>query len=513
MQVNLIHGVVTNRLVSFTASTTTFSEFDIQRITFSEPGEYTLQFHQDGGSKIYVTGFDNIELECVSDLNLIQNGSFDEGSISGNYQFASASDWPENPHWTCGPLEDRSDFGVGLCKAGSGGWVASGVPVGTYAAYLRTNQGCRYAHMEQTFDIAVPGFYKVGFSCMANTQSARQGEPVGVRLIHGGVTNVVCTVTAESTGRKYRSAEVEVPEAGEYTLQFYQGLTTVAEEDITSSTAKATAIDDVEFSRIPDVTVRDGAGLDMASPSDSVTPCYPMILDGGALYRQGTAYLRNMLLTGDSEISVSASGSIGRDNENCLFDLGGKTLTANIASGKFLRIYNCTIKGGTLVSAGAGTLRLGLDTAVATAFTAADLCLVANTAIYPFSEVDLVDYTANYAGNGNQGTATVNVSGVFTPTADGFYANTVLGAGATIDFTGRTASMPLGGLAFEDGTIHLKFGERRPANPVIAWSGVPANMANLTFAVSPDTAKKTLLEIKGDGVYAKSGAGLMVTIK
>ena len=102
----------------------------------------------------------------LEENNLLKNGSFDEGSISGSYQYASSTEWTENPHWTC------DGKNVGLSTA-NGTWADTGSFVGKYAAYLRTMANGGDAWFEQTMHIDDPGAYALWFTCSLCANSGR----------------------------------------------------------------------------------------------------------------------------------------------------------------------------------------------------------------------------------------------------------------------------------------------------------------------------------------------------
>jgi len=172
--------------------------------------------------------------------NLLFNGSFDAGSITNGstYMYAFSTKWPENPGWTC------DGKNVGLTTA-NGTWVNTGYDIGKYAMYLRSNGADATigpAHAEQTFRIADPGQYRFSFTYMAVPANNRKGATLRAYLIHGGATNMTVNLGAvTSAARQSFSCRVEIAEAGEYTLQFYQDA---------GNKVLANSIDDVVFAPV-----------------------------------------------------------------------------------------------------------------------------------------------------------------------------------------------------------------------------------------------------------------------
>ena len=100
-----------------------------------------------------------------------------------------------------------------------------------------------------------------------------------------------------------------------------------------------------------DIVVHGGAVLDAAGQSGFGK--YEVALDGGDLTNTGTditatTQFRRLRLTKDSSLTSASSMYFGiNETEGSTIYLGGHTLTATIASGKYLRFYDTAILDGT----------------------------------------------------------------------------------------------------------------------------------------------------------------------
>lgn len=177
------------------------------------------------------------------------------------------------------------------------------------------------------------------------------------------------------------------------------------------------------------------------------------VLDGGVIRNtgadvsDGNGQFTQMRLTSDSRLEVSNScGFWAPGTAGTSVDLGGHKLTVDIADGKhFMCSYTRFLNGELDVSG--GTLQFGSTVAdtqkCPIVMTNATMRL--NSAIYAYLNnssgvnISIRDYEALYDGSANTGTTAMNVSGVFTPVADGFYG-CALQNGATLDLSRRTGT-------------------------------------------------------------------------
>ncbi len=335
---------------------------------------------------------------AIGSMNLLQNWNFDEGAVgnnSGDWSYANGGNGFSLPGWT------TSNTGkIGLSKA-SGTWVAKGRGVGKYALYLQSNKSS--ADVAQDVVVTAPGTYYYRFIYAARPSYA--GATTELRLIHGGTSQTLASVT--TTADTYSTCEgtVEIAEAGDYTLQFFQLL---------SQTDKANTIDEVVFARLDanatsgTVKVNEGATLEMNGKYDFFQNIF--ILNGGTLQNatgtdigSGTAQMKYMFLTTNSTLNIQNSyGFVGNGYTRSILDLGGHTLTVNLnAGGKLFYLYNTEVRNGVLDVIDGGWLAY------------------------------------RETSKHNEGTAAFKVRGTFTPMTDTFYGCQMQDK-STIDLSART---------------------------------------------------------------------------
>ena len=512
LQVNLIHAGVTNMTVNLGAVSSAARQSYSRRVEITEAGEYTLQFFQAAGSKYLANSIDDVVFAPVlEENNLLRNGSFDEGSISdngGKFQYASSTEWTENPHWTCDGVN------VGLSTDNT--WAVPGTLVGKYSAYLRTQANGGDAWFEQTMRIDDPGAYALWFTCSICANSSRRNEPFHVLLIHNGETNHVMSVTANDDSFRYYGKVVEITEPGDWTLQFRQYET---------STVRSSNINDVYFGRVPQVIVREGATFDVAG--QRMYGKYPLVMDGGTFVNSGArgthdaadSLLGTVLLSKDSLFALTNSyamrayeyGILGQSRMN----LGGHELDIKLLNDHFY-IENCTITNGSIkVSEETGnnhylcfihgnTDATGVDLTLKTSSMLADVTGIRNLT---FTDPDTTHFN----------TKTFYVSGTLKCLLPNF-PNIRLADGATLDLSENTGTFSLNGtpdartISFEDGaTIALKLGDRRAKSKIVGWTTEPANLDTLTFVRSPEVASRRYwIEKRSDGIYICTGMMIIV---
>ena len=448
----------------------------------------------------------------LEENNLLRNGSFDEGNItdhSGKYQYASSTEWTENPYWTC------DGKNVGLSTA-NGTWAGTGTFVGKYAAYLRTDANGGDAWFEQTMHIDDPGAYALWFTCSMCALADRRNEPFHVLLIHNGETNHVMSVTADNGSFRYYGKVVEITEPGDWTLQFRQYET---------STVRSSNINDVYFGRVPQIIVREGATFD-ANGQYSFGK-YPLVMDGGTFVNSGgraahdvaDSLLGTVLLSKDSLFAITNSyamraydyGTVGRSRMN----LGGHELGIKLFSTQFY-IEKCTITNGSIkVSEETGDMHYvcfidgdtdatGVDLTLKTGYVASDVTGIRNLT---FTDPDAPQY----------GSKTLYVSGTLKCLLPDF-PNIRLADGATLDLSENTGTFSLNGtqngraISFADNaTIALKLGSSRHPSKIIGWTTAPTNLDTLTFVRSAEDAERKYRVVKkDDGIYILTGMMIIV---
>ena len=510
----LIHGDVTNMTVNLGAVTSAARQSFSRRVEITEAGEYTLQFYQDAGSKYMANSIDDVVFAPVlEENNLLRNGSFDEGNItanSGKYQYASSTEWTENPHWTC------DGANVGLSTA-NGTWANTGTFVGKYAAYLRTDANGGDAWFEQTMHIDDPGAYALWFTCSVCALADRRNEPFHVLLIHNGETNHVMSVTADIDSFRYYGKVVEITEPGDWTLQFRQYET---------STVRSSNINDVYFGRVPQIIVREGATFDVNGQYSFGK--YPLVMDGGTFVNSGgraahnvaDSLLGTVLLSKDSHFAITNSyamraydyGTVGRSRMN----LGGHELDIKLF-GNYFYFENCTITNGSIkVSEETGDVRYVCFIDGNTDATGVDLTL--KTCHMSADVTGIRNLTFNDPGATHYGANTLYVGGTLKCLLPNF-PNIRLVDGATLDLSENTGTFSLDGtsnarkISFADNaTIALKLGTSRHPSKIIGWTTAPTNLDTLTFVRSAeDAGRKYRIVKKDDGIYIRTG--LMILVK
>ena len=237
-------GSVTNTLASLTPNNTSGL-----RERFSVPvnvpavGSCTLLFSQPStGANIGVT-IDNLSFVRCGELNLVQNGDFEQGAISGSNYSRIGNSGYSNPHWTGGDVADSKNW-MGLCVYNKGGFFpATYWKPGKYALFMRNTAATDTSLAQQEINFAEPGLYRVSFSYFGWVD-AREHLSTEVRLAHGATTNVIGAIDHADArcGRTFAcTCYAEIAEAGTYALQF----------SIPGNTAVATAniIDNVVVNR------------------------------------------------------------------------------------------------------------------------------------------------------------------------------------------------------------------------------------------------------------------------
>lgn len=452
---------------------------------------------------------------AIGSMNLLQNWNFDEGAVgnnNGDWSYANGGNGFSLPGWT------TSNSGrLGLSKA-TGTWVAKGRGIGKYALYMQTSGNTVDA--SQDVAIKVPGTYYYRF-IYAGRPGKYTGATTELRLIHGGTSQTLASVT--TTADTYATCEgtVEIAEAGDYTLQFFQPST---------SDDKANTIDEVVFARLNanatsgTVKVNEGATLEMNGKYDFFQNIF--ILNGGTLQNttgtdvgSGTAQMKYMFVTTNSTLDIQNNyGFIGNGYTRSILDLGGYTLTVNLNSGgKLFYLYNTEVRNGVLDVIDGGWLETGNAGVIAT-----DATIKCRAAVRANGAVDVRDYVAyRTSSKHNEGTAAFKVYGTFTPMSDIFYGCQMQN-GSTVDLSARTtvwntttaaASEAKGSttVTFADGaTVTIEFTAGRAAlrqlleldNRYVAkWTTETAPASTVKFV--PSATLRSLgyrVQVESDGI-------------
>ena len=241
------------------------------------------------------------------------------------------------------------------------------------------------------------------------------------------------------------------------------------------------------------VVVREGATYDLNKQYD--TRYYPFILDGGTIANRGgdepasSGSMGPITLTKNSNFDVTYSFPLWGK-----VDLGGLTLTVNIADDKSLYLHKDgsqvggTFENGTVIVTGGGYFAPN-----AASGTSRDMRTVDFRFEGPLAQttsIDVRNLTMIYDDTKKSGSGKVNIYGTFTPSANNYLNNFVMQDGSTLNLVGRegiydtSSTLTSQTLGFGDNaTILIDVGERKleTDEKVVAWSAKPANVGGLTF--------------------------------
>jgi len=273
------------------------------------------------------------------------------------------------------------------------------------------------------------------------------------------------------------------------------------------------------------VEVKSGATLDVNGRGDFYN--YRIVLDGGSIRNVGTdfnngAQLANIRLESDSSIGATNSfGIIGSNYTATSLDLGGYTLTVNIASGKLFELVNTEVKNGTVDIASGGSLRTGIS-GIAKAnnnnvATNADFRI--NAALLLYAPLSVRNYEALFEGNNGTGTGALTCYGTFKPSAHNYFYGPTMQDGSTIDLSARTRPLPSvsdssdgdRALKFADGaTVYIDLpAQKLPGGKVISWEAKPDNIGTVKFS-NVAGQQKCAFVAKDDGLYTMRGFVIIV---
>ena len=208
-------------------------------------------------------------------------------------------------------------------------------------------------------------------------------------------------------------------------------------------------------------------------------------------------------LFADSFLDAAGTLVFGAVDESDV-NLGGYTLTATVASGKYIYTRPAYVTNGTFAVSGDGTLCVLSELDMRTATLEAGCALVLSNALH------VTDYVANYAGSGNGGTGAMNVYGRFVPNADGFYGCTMQD-GSVLDLSGRADALPLNGLKFAAGAqVAVTLGDRavQDGTRLISWTA-ETRPGGVRF-VPGDPNARYGLSARADGLYVGSSGTIVL---
>ena len=442
----------------------------------------------------------------AAEKNLIVNGDFEANSLPDSSEYLGTAQVGGVPDWTIPNASDTYLFNTYLF------WS-------NYNTHRRDPQYEWYKwalclgkdkSASQTFRVEEPGVYRLAFE-YSTWMGYRNydGSPTAVTVKSGDGTLFEAMVTpVKEVGYRQFFANVEIAEAGDYTLEF-----------AATSTGSYFHVDKVSFAKSVGIEVASGATLDMNGREGCGAYAVTVASGGTLLNANGDVSadrtgLADVTLTGDSTLSVQKNYALsGYAPAIATLDLGGKTLTVTKATGKFLTLRDAEVKNGTIVLPDGGWLQTagnGVD--------AVTVDLDVTSALQIDAPFTVRNYAAHYTKNNNGGSAALNVVGTFTPGTAYFYGCTMQD-GSTIDLSEKTevwstTSSFSGGKKTVDfapeATVNIEVGARELAigDKVVAWTAMPPVEDNVLFALTRNgTVSETqALAVQDDGLYVKRAA-------
>ena len=145
----------------------------------------------------------------------------------------------------------------------------------------------------------------------------------------------------------------------------------------------------------------------------------------------------------------------------------------------------------------------------------------ANSPINMIQDVDVEDYTANYAGTGNSGTAALNVYVTFSPVGSGYYGCTLQG-GSAVNLGGWSGDVPLSGVKVADSesaeTITISLDPNASATKswargrkyLLEWTTAPEN---IRFKLDGSSSGRFRLSPEEGGLRLLPAGGFIVIIE
>ncbi len=257
------------------------------------------------------------------------------------------------------------------------------------------------------------------------------------------------------------------------------------------------------------IVVMTNAVYDISGLYDSYL--VPVELVGGTL--RNSKSMSDLSKGAIDNVTVTAEGSLFDFQVDTVIhgsniDLGGHVLEINGAPGLH-RYMNGGMTNGTLNVTSSGWFMFN------GAFFAPTVDLIANAAFYLSADVTVRNLTVLYDLNFAEGSHTVNILGVFTPSEHNYLNHFVLQNGATINLanwdgvydietslTGQTL-----GFADDEPTVYVSLGNRKVPSKekVVAWSVDKA--PNVKFKPAPGS--DFVLAKGADGLYVERGLTLI----
>lgn len=257
---------------------------------------------------------------------------------------------------------------------------------------------------------------------------------------------------------------------------------------------------------------------------------YKFILNGGVLANKGSdlensfAQMTEVALTKNATISASRSFAFVGDGYSATsIELGGNTLSVVIGTGKSFVCSNTSATNGTISTSGDGWFGLGSTSSEnkGGTFKGNNLNFVVNSGLGVYENATIRNYEPRYNGDRNLGSKTLNVTGVFKPSAHDYFYGPTMQDGSTIDLSART--MPLGAVSSNTtGNAKLKFAANARVNielgsrnvktdtKLIAWTVKPSNIDTVAFSVRGHSGCS--LELKDDGLWYQQ-PGLVLKLR
>ena len=257
---------------------------------------------------------------------------------------------------------------------------------------------------------------------------------------------------------------------------------------------------------------------------------YKFVLDGGTLEGCGNdlpsswGQFHSITLTDNSKFILNANTGLrpGGNVRATTLDLGGHTLTVQIAGGKYLFMIDATIKNGTLDVVSGGWLYLNKFYASAT--EARDVDIRLGSAVQIWTPTSVRNYEQVYDADQNMGEEALNVYGIFKPAAGhNYFYGCTMQDGSTIDLSGKTGTWSVKSafsqgrntVSFADGasvTLNLAGREdlraiAKSSSPYIVTWAVTDGVAELPpdsaqFQVDDETKQKAF-SVRKDGTGLK----------
>ena len=257
---------------------------------------------------------------------------------------------------------------------------------------------------------------------------------------------------------------------------------------------------------------------------------YKFVLDGGTLegcgndLSSGWGQFHSITLTDNSKFILNANTGLrpGGNVRATTLDLGGHTLTVQIAGGKYFFLIDSTIKNGTLDVVSGGWLYMNKNYASAT--EARDVDIRLGSALELYVPTSVRNYEQVYGADQNRGEAALNVYGIFKPAAGhNYFYGCTMQDGSTIDLSGRTGTWSVKSafsqgrntVSFADGasvTLNLAGREdlkeiAKSASPYIVTWAVTDGVAVLPpdsaqFQIDDETRQKSF-SVRKDGTGLK----------